>query len=94
MLDNSRGRFMDTIDIRNSPFRLDYGREISRLSERASVLALQARAGGDDRAAGPRAGKRQSPRARYRVTVPTQIGAWLKRLLPTRLMDRVLLRQR
>jgi hypothetical protein len=34
------------------------------------------------------------PRARYRVTIPTHVSAWLKRLLPTALLDRVLLRQR
>ena len=34
------------------------------------------------------------PRARYRVTVPTRVGAVLKRLLPTRLFDRVLLGRR
>ncbi|AOX99443.1 SDR family NAD(P)-dependent oxidoreductase [Jeongeupia sp. USM3] len=32
------------------------------------------------------------PAARYRVTVPTHVFWWLKRLLPTRLLDLVLLR--
>lgn len=31
------------------------------------------------------------PRARYRITVPTRAGAVLKRLLPTRALDRLLL---
>lgn len=31
------------------------------------------------------------PKLRYRITVPTRVGSWLKRLLPARLMDRVLL---
>ena len=29
------------------------------------------------------------PRARYRVTTPTRVAAFLKRVLPTRLMDKV-----
>jgi NAD(P)-dependent dehydrogenase (short-subunit alcohol dehydrogenase family) len=32
------------------------------------------------------------PRARYHVTVPTRLFAWARRLLPQRLLDRVLLR--
>ncbi|HHQ69685.1 MAG TPA: SDR family NAD(P)-dependent oxidoreductase [Halothiobacillaceae bacterium] len=32
------------------------------------------------------------PKARYPVTVPTYVFAWLKRVLSTRMMDRVLLR--
>lgn len=32
------------------------------------------------------------PRARYPVTVPAHLFAWLKRLLPTRMLDRTLLR--
>jgi len=31
------------------------------------------------------------PKARYRITTPTRVAAMLKRLLPTRLLDRVLL---
>ncbi|MBS3965091.1 MAG: SDR family oxidoreductase [Methylomonas sp.] len=31
-----------------------------------------------------------NPRARYAVTVPTHLFAWLKRLLPTRWLDRIL----
>ncbi len=33
-----------------------------------------------------------NPKIRYRVTVPTNIFAWLKRILPDRLMDRLLSR--
>lgn len=32
------------------------------------------------------------PRARYRVTVPTHVFAWLKRILPSHVLDRVLRR--
>ena len=93
MLDNARSRFMETIDIRNSHFRGDYGREISRMSSgsRSSRFKL-----GPEATLAPllHALEAQTPRARYRITIPTQVGAWLKRLLPTRVMDRVLLRQR
>jgi NAD(P)-dependent dehydrogenase (short-subunit alcohol dehydrogenase family) len=93
MLENSRDRFMDTIDIRNSPFRRDYGRELSRLSGSSKRSAFKL---GPEAMIGPllHALESPAPRARYRVTVPTHIGAWLKRLLPTGMMDRVLLRQR
>jgi NAD(P)-dependent dehydrogenase (short-subunit alcohol dehydrogenase family) len=93
MIENARTRFLETVDVRNSPFRNSYGREISRIANRTRshnfrrgpeavfdklVLAIES----------PR------PRARYRITIPTRVGAWLKRVLPTRIMDRVLLGQR
>ena len=93
MLDSARLRFMQTIDVRNSPFRADYGRELSRLSSGSKSSSFKL---GPEAIMGPliHALESPSPRARYRVTLPTQVGAWLKRLLPTRVMDRVLLRQR
>ncbi len=93
MLENSKNRFIDTIDIRNSPFRRDYGRELSRLSGSSKRSAFKL---GPEAMVAPliHALESGAPRARYRVTVPTIIGAWLKRLLPTPMMDRVLLRQR
>jgi NAD(P)-dependent dehydrogenase (short-subunit alcohol dehydrogenase family) len=93
MLENSRNHFMNTIDVRNSPFRLDYGRELSRLSGSSKRSAFKL---GPEAMITPliHALESANPKARYRVTVPTQVGAWLKRLLPTSMMDRVLLRQR
>ena len=93
MLENSRNRFLNTIDIRNSPFRRDYGRELSRLSGSSKRSAFKL---GPEAMIAPliHALESERPRARYRVTVPTQVGAWLKRILPTRMMDRVLLKQR
>lgn len=93
MLDNARIRFMNTIDVRNSPFRSDYGRELSRLSGSSKSSAFKL---GPEAMIAPliHALESPSPRARYRVTLPTLIGSWLKRLLPTRMMDRVLIRQR
>jgi NAD(P)-dependent dehydrogenase (short-subunit alcohol dehydrogenase family) len=93
MLEHARERFMDTVDVRNSPFRRDYGRELSRMSSgsKSSYFKL-----------GPEAVLEKvvhaldsaHPKARYRVTVPTHIAAWMKRLLPQTTLDRVLLRQR
>jgi NAD(P)-dependent dehydrogenase (short-subunit alcohol dehydrogenase family) len=93
MLENSRYHFMETIDVHNSHFRADYGREISRLSGSGKGSRFKL---GPDAIMTPliHALESPSPRARYRVTVPTQVGAWLKRLLPTRMLDRVLIRQR
>ena len=93
MLENSRARFMDTIDVRNSPFRRDYARELSRLSGSSKRSAFKL---GPEAMLAPliHALESPAPRARYRVTIPTLVGAWLKRLLPTDMMDRVLLRQR
>lgn len=93
MLENARARFMDTIDVRNSPFRSDYGRELSRLSGSSKRSAFKL---GPEAMIAPliHAIESPAPRARYRVTIPTLVGAWLKRLLPTGMMDRVLLRQR
>jgi NAD(P)-dependent dehydrogenase (short-subunit alcohol dehydrogenase family) len=93
MLDNARARFIETIDLRNSKFRSDYGRVLSRLAtgNRANSFKL-----GPEAVAGKLIHALESPRprARYQVTIPTMVGAWLKRLLPTRVMDRVLLKQR
>ena len=89
MLENARIRFMDTIDVRNSPFRSDYGRELSRLSGSSKSSAFKL---GPEAMIAPLIHALESPvpRARYRVTIPTLVGAWLKRLLPTTMMDRVL----
>ena len=93
MLENARMRFLETVDVRNSPFHEDYRREISRLSNGPTSSNFKL---GPEALIAPliHALESPSPRARYRVTIPTRVGAWLKRLLPTRMMDRVLIRQR
>jgi len=93
MLENARMRFLETVDVRNSPFHDDYRREISRLSNGPTSSNFKL---GPEALVAPliHALESPSPRARYRVTIPTRVGAWLKRLLPTRMMDRVLIRQR
>lgn len=93
MLENARMRFLETTDIRNSPFLEDYRREISRLNGGPESFTFKR---GPDAIVAPliHALESSSPRARYRVTIPSQVGAALKRLLPTRMLDRVLIRQR
>ena len=93
MLDNARGHFIEAVDARNSLHRAAYSRELSKYASgnRANWFKR-----------GPEAVAEKlfhaledpRPRARYRVTIPTLVGSWLKRLLPTRIMDRVLLQQR
>lgn len=93
MVENARTRFLETIDIRNSPFTQEYRREISRLSGTGRRSAFRL---GPEALVAPliHALESPSPRARYRVTVPSQVGAWLKRILPTRALDHILVRQR
>lgn len=84
---NARDRFERWIDWKASARRADYDRVLNRLYSdapgrfelppaavtRALVHAVEA----------PR------PRARYRVTAPTTLAMAMKRILPTRAMDRV-----
>ncbi len=93
MLENARSHFIEIVDVRNSFFRGDYGRELKK-------YAMGHRTNWFKR--GPEAVAEKlfqaledpHPRARYRVTIPTLVGSWLKRVLPTRIMDKVLLQQR
>lgn len=84
---NARNRFEHWIDWRASHRTADYQRLMGRLHDdrvarfelppeavtRALIHAVEA----------PR------PRIRYRVTVPTRMGAVMKRLLPARAIDRI-----
>jgi NAD(P)-dependent dehydrogenase (short-subunit alcohol dehydrogenase family) len=93
MLDTARGHFVRTIDSAKSPFSRDYANEMARLlsGDRSSRFKL-----GPEAVLGPliHALESPNPRARYRVTTPTRYAAWLRRLLPTATLDRVLLRMR
>lgn len=93
MLENARIRFLETTDIRNSPFLEEYRREISRLNGGPESFTFKR---GPDAVVSRliHALESPSPRARYRVTIPSKVGAALKRVLPTRMLDRVLIRQR
>lgn len=84
-VENTRG----TIDIDASVHRDSYRRDLADRPDGHAPTPFRR---------GPDAVFRQlvraldsrNPRPRYRVTVPTHVGALLKRLLPTRLMDRIL----
>jgi len=93
MIENARLRFMEIVDLPNSRFREAYRRELSRLAGTGRRSAFRL---GPEAIVPPliHALESPSPKARYRVTLPSQVGAWLKRILPTSAMDRVLLRQR
>lgn len=93
MQDNARNHFIGTVDVRKSLYRGDYSRELSRLAagNRANSFKRGPEAVAEKLFHALEDGR---PRARYRVTIPTMVGAWLKRLLPTWIMDKVLLQQR
>lgn len=86
---SARERIASSLDVENSVHREAYERELARLAggESSSPWRL-----------GPEAVVRKlvlalespHPKARYRVTLPTQVAGWLKRLLPTEMMDAVL----
>ncbi len=93
MLDNARARFMATIDVKASPFRKDYNREISRMN--SGHTSSRFKLGPEivfDRLV--HALESNRPRARYRITIPAHVAAILKRALTTRAGDRILLAQR
>ncbi len=87
--ENSHARFLATIDVDNSPHRQRYQGAINRLASRQPTpFTLPA-------AAVVRkvihAIESEHPRARYYVTFPTYLFATLRRLLPTTMLDKVLL---
>jgi NAD(P)-dependent dehydrogenase (short-subunit alcohol dehydrogenase family) len=86
-------RFKETIDIDHSPHRDAYRRALARLKD--GEFSTRFRLGPEAVFAKlVMALENPRPRARYRVTVLTEATAVAKRLLPTSLMDRILLRQR
>ena len=88
--ENAYQAFLRWIDREHSAHRAQYEAMIQRLNKAGPVAPFTL---------GPDAVSRKvlhalttpAPRARYAVTVPTHAFSWLKRLLPTRLLDRVLL---
>lgn len=78
----------DGIDIANSVHREAYERDLARRREGQAEDRFRL---GPDAVlkALVHAVESPRPRARYRVTTPTKAAAALKRILPTRLMDRI-----
>jgi NAD(P)-dependent dehydrogenase (short-subunit alcohol dehydrogenase family) len=93
LAEHAVARFQETVRIDASPHRDAYRTALARL-ERGDLSSRFKR--------GPEAVFKKlvhalesdKPRARYRVTLPTHAAAWMKRGLPGRLLDRILLRQR
>ena len=91
-LENALAKVRETIDLEGSSHREAYTRALAVL-ERGDASSRFKR--------GPEAVfnklvhalEAKRPRARYRVTVPTHAAAWMKRTLPTAVIDRILLRQ-
>jgi len=93
LAEHAVARFQETVRIDASPHRDAYRAALARL-ERGDLSSRFKR--------GPEAVftklvhalESDKPRARYRVTLPTHAAAWMKRGLPGRLLDRILLKQR
>lgn len=86
---NALARFLANIDIAHSVHRASYEKQLQRLKKEghAAPFTLPATA---VLAKVERALLAARPAARYRVTFPTHLFWWLKRLLPTRWLDAVL----
>lgn len=82
--------FKRTIDIENSPHRDRYLERIKQMEAGGQMrFKLQPEAVA---AKLVHAVESSRPKARYRVTTPTHVSAVMKRVLPTRLLDRFLLK--
>lgn len=88
---NSLRRFRETIDADHSVFRDTYARVVARLATEGAAVpftlppqAVLAKV--------VQALERRRPRPRYYVTFPTYLFGYLKRLLGTRALDRLLAR--
>jgi NAD(P)-dependent dehydrogenase (short-subunit alcohol dehydrogenase family) len=88
---NSLQLFQKNINIDNSVHKTTYLRQIQRLAKQghAAPFTLPAEA---VLAQVLRALESPKPKARYYVTFPSHLFAWLKRLLPTSWLDYILLR--
>ncbi|SIN90977.1 Short-chain dehydrogenase [Sulfurivirga caldicuralii] len=89
--ENAYAAFQRWIDAEHSAHRAQYEAMIQRLKKEgpAAPFTLGPEAVSDKLLL---ALTRRAPAARYPVTVPTHAFAWLKRLLPTPLLDRLLLK--
>jgi NAD(P)-dependent dehydrogenase (short-subunit alcohol dehydrogenase family) len=83
---NALAHFLANVDIEHSAHRDSYQKQLARLKKEghAAPFTLPASAVYE---AVKRALEARKPAARYRVTVPTKLFWYLKRLLPTRWFD-------
>ncbi|MEM7194985.1 MAG: SDR family NAD(P)-dependent oxidoreductase [Pseudomonadota bacterium] len=87
---NALNHFLANIDAENSPYSTTYDRVLGRLQSLEEARFTLPESAVCDVCL--HALTHKKPKIRYRVTVPTKIMAPLKRLLPDRLMDQVLLK--
>lgn len=93
LAEHAVARFHETVRIDASPHRDAYLRTLARL-ERGNLSSRFKRSPEAVFTKLVHALENKKPRARYRVTLPSHVAAWMKRGLPDRLLDRILLRQR
>jgi len=88
---NALANFRVTVDVKGSVHRAEYQAQLARMTgtRRPSRFKLGPEA---VTAALLHALESPRPRLRYRVTVLTKAAAWMTRLLPARLMDRLIAR--
>ena len=88
---NAHRAFLRWINIEGSPYQAQYQKQLARLQKEgaAAPFTLPPEAVVNKLV---HALESPRPRLRYRVTVPTIAFAWLKRLLPERWMDTVLIK--
>jgi NAD(P)-dependent dehydrogenase (short-subunit alcohol dehydrogenase family) len=90
--DNAREKIAGVIDTERSPHRALYEAELAGRSAHAHAVSPFRLGPEAVLAKLVHAVEAPRPRARYPVTLPAHAVAWLKRLLPTRLLDRIVRR--
>lgn len=86
---NALKAFYANIDVENSPHRQVYGHLVKKLQTEGPVVPFTLKADAVlDKVI--HALEAKTPKARYYVTFPTYLFGYLKRLLPIRVMDRIL----
>jgi short-subunit dehydrogenase len=93
LAEHAVARFRETVRIDASPHRDAYRSALARL-ERGEKSSRFKRSPEAVLKKLIHALENDKPRARYRVTLPSHAAAWMKRGLPSRLLDRILLKQR
>lgn len=83
---NALAKFHQHIDVENSVHKQAYQNQIARLAQESAVTPYTVSAA-DCAKICARAFTDTTPKARYRVTVPTHVFWWLRKCLPTGLLD-------
>lgn len=91
-IENALSRFRETVDMEVSIHRDGYHKALARL-ERGDRSSRFKRGPDAVFAKLVHALEADRPRARYPVTIPTYVAAWMKRALPSALIDRIVLSQ-